>query len=90
MHFHRSKVRWPTRDTRIRATDPTPLGWSLEKAALPWRFIWGPNDPVSGAHGLPEIEARLPGVTLHVLDGLGHAPHTEAPDRVNEVLTDLA
>ena len=39
----------------------------------------GPNDPVSGAHVLPEIEARLPGATLHVLDGLGHAPHMEAP-----------
>ena len=62
---------------------------ALEQAALPLGFIWGPNDPVSGAHVLPEIEARLPSATLHVLDGLGHAPHMEAPDRVSELLTDL-
>jgi pimeloyl-ACP methyl ester carboxylesterase len=62
---------------------------ALEQTVLPLRFIWGPNDPVSGAHVLPEIEARLPRAPLHVLDGLGHAPHMEAPDRVNAVLTDL-
>jgi pimeloyl-ACP methyl ester carboxylesterase len=56
---------------------------------LPKRFIWGPADPVSGAHMLPEIEARVPSAQVHVLDGLGHAPHMEAPERVAALLADL-
>jgi len=62
---------------------------ALVDTDLPKRFIWGPADPVSGAHMLPEIEARVPSAQLHVLDGLGHAPHMEAPDRVAALLADL-
>lgn len=56
---------------------------------LPTRFIWGPNDPVSGAHVLPVIESRIPGARVTVLEDLGHAPHMEAPERVAALLTDL-
>lgn len=52
---------------------------------LPRRFVWGPDDPVSGAHVLPELE-RVPGAQITVLDGLGHAPHMEDPERVARVL----
>lgn len=49
---------------------------------LPKRFVWGPEDPVSGAHVLPELRERLPNAELHVLDGIGHYPQLEATDRV--------
>lgn len=49
---------------------------------LPKRFIWGPEDPVSGAHVLPMIREGLPGAELHVLDGIGHYPQLEATERV--------
>lgn len=62
---------------------------ALERCDLPMRFIWGPEDPVSGAHVLPEIASRLPSAPVHVLDGLGHAPHMEAPDQVAALLADL-
>ncbi len=62
---------------------------ALVGSDLPKRFIWGPEDPVSGAHVLPEIEARVPAAQVTVLEGLGHAPHMEAPDRVAPLLDDL-
>jgi pimeloyl-ACP methyl ester carboxylesterase len=62
---------------------------ALIDSDLPKHFVWGPEDPVSGAHVLPEIEARVPGAQVTVLDGLGHAPHMEAPERVAAVLSDL-
>jgi pimeloyl-ACP methyl ester carboxylesterase len=62
---------------------------ALEETDLPIQCIWGPEDPVSGAHVIPEIRRRLPSATVHVLDGLGHAPHMEAPARVAEILVRL-
>ena len=62
---------------------------ALIDADLPKRFIWGPNDPVSGAHVLPEIEARVTGAQVTVLEGLGHAPHMEDPGQVAPLLLDL-
>ncbi len=56
---------------------------------LPKRFIWGPDDPVSGGHVVPEIQARLPTAQLHVLEGVGHYPQLEAPDRVAPLLATL-
>lgn len=56
---------------------------------LPMDFLWGPNDPVSGEHVLPEIEARVTDARVTVLDGLGHAPHMEAPARVAGLLAKL-
>lgn len=53
---------------------------------LPKRFVWGPEDPVSGAHVLPTIRERLPDAEVHVLDGIGHYPQLEATDRVAAVL----
>lgn len=56
---------------------------------LPKRFIWGPEDPVSGAHVIPELQARLPDSLVDVLDGVGHAPHMEVPEQVAPLLGGL-
>jgi pimeloyl-ACP methyl ester carboxylesterase len=62
---------------------------ALRQSDLPTSFIWGPEDPVSGAHVLPALRQLRPNDPVHVLDGLGHAPHMEAPDRVAPLITDL-
>lgn len=53
---------------------------------LPKRFVWGPEDPVSGAHVLPTIRERMPEAEVHVLEGVGHYPQLEATDRVAALL----
>ncbi len=56
---------------------------------LPTLIVWGTDDhviPVSHAHVAHDA---IPGSRLELLDGVGHFPHTEAPDRFVEVLLDF-
>jgi len=52
-------------------------------------FLWGMQDPVSGAHIATELHARFdkygPGLIQEQPD-LGHWPHLEAPDRVADAI----
>jgi pimeloyl-ACP methyl ester carboxylesterase len=50
----------------------------LAQSAVPLHFIWGMADPVSGR----SVAQRLPSGRLTALDGVGHYPQLEAPDRV--------
>lgn len=54
---------------------------AMEAAASRSAFVWGPADPVSGAHMLAEVRRRMPEAEVHELDGLGHYPHWEQPVR---------
>jgi pimeloyl-ACP methyl ester carboxylesterase len=63
---------------------------ALIDADLPKRFIWGPEDPVSGAHVVHALQARLPGARIEVLAGVGHAPHMEVPEKVAPRLAGVA
>lgn len=68
----------------VNATDRLYLA-----AHLPTLIVWGDRDdiiPVAHAHAAHEA---IPGSRLEVLDGIGHFPHAEAPERFVEVLTDF-
>lgn len=55
---------------------------ALEGYPGPMLFIWGPADPVSGAHVLPRLRERLPRARYVVLDdppATGHYPQIENP-----------
>lgn len=68
----------------VNATDRLYLA-----AHLPTLIVWGEHDdiiPVAHAHAAHEA---IPGSRLEILDGVGHFPHAEAPDRFIEVLTDF-
>ncbi|MEU6401514.1 alpha/beta fold hydrolase [Streptomyces sp. NPDC046985] len=54
------------------------------------QFIWGPADPVSGAHVIPRIRETVPDAKVTVLSGppaIGHFPQVEAPDMVGPLLS---
>ncbi|MFC9278404.1 alpha/beta fold hydrolase [Streptomyces collinus] len=62
---------------------------ALEEYRGPTLFVWGPADPISGAHVLPRIRERVPHATVTELAGppaVGHYPQVEAPDAVSEAL----
>jgi len=62
---------------------------ALPALSLPTLVIWGTNDRVVPlAHG-DAAAAALPAGRLRVLDGLGHVPHVEDPDRVASALRDF-
>ncbi|MFC6982145.1 alpha/beta fold hydrolase [Streptomyces cirratus] len=56
----------------------------------PALFVWGPADPISGAHVLDRVRTRLPSATVAELTGpppVGHYPRVEHPTAVAEALT---
>jgi len=58
-------------------------------AHLPTLIVWGERDdiiPVAHAHA---AHGAVPGSRLCLLDGVGHFPHAEAPERFLEALTDF-
>lgn len=62
---------------------------ALESYPGPQRFVWGPADPISGAHVVERIAQRLPHAALNVLDqdpAVGHYPQLEAPELVGPLL----
>jgi pimeloyl-ACP methyl ester carboxylesterase len=58
-------------------------------ARVPTLIVWGDNDliiPVSHAHTAHEAIAHS---RLEILDGVGHFPHVESPERFVDVLVDF-
>lgn len=63
--------------------------FALETYSGPTLFLWGPADPISGAHVLDRLRRRIPTATVHELSGpppVGHYPQVEAPEEVGRVL----
>ena len=56
---------------------------------LPTLIVWGDEDgiiPIDHAHAAHEA---IPGSRLEILEGVGHFPHAEAPERFVEVLREF-
>jgi len=54
---------------------------------VPVRMIWGGSDPwESPQEARHWADAFTTIQDLRVLEGLGHCPHDEAPERVNPIL----
>ncbi len=59
----------------------------LAEIHLPVRMLWGGSDPWEAPAEARRWAATYPCVReLRVLEGLGHCPHDEAPERVNPIL----
>jgi len=55
---------------------------ALQQAGIPLHLIVGDRDPISGKTIAERWQTLLPGSALTVLDGVGHYPQWEAPERV--------
>ncbi|HEV3002563.1 MAG TPA: alpha/beta hydrolase [Solirubrobacteraceae bacterium] len=62
---------------------------AITRADVPLRFVWGPLDPVSGAHMLAELRLRRPDAAVAELPGVGHYPQLEDPEAVAGELREL-
>lgn len=59
----------------------------LARLSVPVRMIWGAKDPWEDPAEARRWAAQFSCIQeLVVLDGLGHCPHDEAPERVNPIL----
>jgi len=65
--------------------DPKLLG-RLRRISAPTLVLWGSDDRfISQAHA-KEFAARIPRATLRQIEGAGHLPHLEQPERVSEAI----
>lgn len=59
---------------------------ALQNYAGPVQLIWGPLDPISGAHVLAPLRQLLPRADVIELDGIGHFVPDEAPQAVGQAI----
>jgi pimeloyl-ACP methyl ester carboxylesterase len=62
----------------------------LERIACPVVLVWGDRDRMVTHRGADRVLAALPETTYELLEGIGHCPQIEAPERVARVLLDVA
>ncbi len=62
---------------------------ALRQSRLPLGFLWGAEDPIVGADVARVHHREAPGSRLTLLEGVGHYPMLEAPDRWTEALLEL-
>ncbi len=61
----------------------------LTATPVPLGFVWGMQDPISGAHIAERIVADLPAAPRRLLDDVGHWPPSEVPEALVEVLGEV-
>jgi pimeloyl-ACP methyl ester carboxylesterase len=64
-----------------------PLHGQLREIAVPTLVIVGAVDPARDR--AEAVAAGIPGARLAVIDGVGHAPHLEAPDAFTGLVLDF-
>jgi pimeloyl-ACP methyl ester carboxylesterase len=67
-------------------TDP----FRLERVRCPMLLVWGDRDRMVTHHGAEQVTAALPDTTYVLLEGCGHCPQVEEPDRFVEELCAFA
>jgi len=70
-----------------KASRPTDLLPRLAELGVPTLVVAGAEDGVVPPEQHEEVVAAIPGATLEVLNGCGHAPHQECPRRFLEAVT---
>ena len=65
----------------MRPSGPRWVG-ALVASEVPRKLICGAVDPVSGAHLAARYRELVPDADVTLLDGVGHYPQLEAPERV--------
>jgi pimeloyl-ACP methyl ester carboxylesterase len=71
------------------ARDSSALMARLAETSLPVLLIWGEDDRLLPVARAREAVRALPGARLEVIEGAGHTPQAERPDRFNRVLEDF-
>jgi pimeloyl-ACP methyl ester carboxylesterase len=61
----------------------------LDRVKCPVLLVWGDRDRMVTHRGARLITEALPETTYELLEGIGHCPQIEAPDRVAELLLEF-
>ena len=92
--YHGEKARWVLDAWTGTGLDPSFADWTLEKeiarVKAPLLVLHGTEDEF-GSPAQPKRIARLAGgpATCRILEGLGHVPHREAPERILSLVAEF-
>lgn len=64
--------------------------FDLGRIAVPVLVVWGDRDKLLFASGASEIIERVPGSRLELLEGVGHCPQVESPQRMTELILEFS
>jgi pimeloyl-ACP methyl ester carboxylesterase len=62
----------------------------LERIAVPVLLVWGDRDRLVFHRGAERILGAVPDSRLELLEGIGHCPQVEAPERFTELLLEFS
>ncbi len=90
VHYRALRHGDPARDVQRRLLAYIPervaqrarLEGALAGTDVPLHFLWGMQDPVSGAQIASSLRRRFDPIDLVEYPDAGHVPHLEIPDRV--------
>ena len=66
---------------------PRSVWRAVEDIDMPTLMVWGDHDQLIGRQVIDGVVKRRADWTLHVFEGVGHAPMAEVPDEFVEVVT---
>jgi pimeloyl-ACP methyl ester carboxylesterase len=72
------------RGQSVSATDKLYLA-----SRLPTLIIWGADDRIIPVEHAYAAHVAIPGSWLEIIEGVGHYPHCEAPERFVEAITEF-
>jgi pimeloyl-ACP methyl ester carboxylesterase len=81
LNYYRASSLYPFKE---RVHKPVALPHKVFHS--PTLIVWGNADEAFENSNLDGIEEYVPNVTIHRLDGVGHAPQHEQPEKVNEFM----
>ncbi|QTI70859.1 alpha/beta fold hydrolase [Gordonia polyisoprenivorans] len=64
--------------------------WSVDDFRRPITLVWGSADPVCDVRGADAFIEAVPGTRLVMIPGAGHLPQIDAPERVADILAEVA
>jgi pimeloyl-ACP methyl ester carboxylesterase len=67
-----------------------PECFAFDRVQCPVLLVWGTKDRMVSHSGARRISEALPGTEVQLLEGVGHCPQLEAPERVAELLLGFA
>lgn len=64
--------------------------FDFERIEVPVLLVWGDRDRMVSHRGARRITDAVPGTTYELLEGVGHCPQVEVPERLVRLLLDFA
>ena len=75
------KFTWPIPDKGLKKR--------IHRVSAPTLLVWGKEDRLVPPVYADEFARRIPGARVQTVEGAGHAPHVEQPERVARMVREF-